>query len=93
MSIKESIMKLEKSFKIKFPEVNVAFYSKRRNMCVHMGLNKAIFAYLNFKRIIEQINKFLDDHLAGKFERNYPQLIHSAKWKFDYIVARKNRNE
>ena len=93
MSIKKSIMKLEKSFKIKFPEVNVAFYSSRRNMCVYMGLNKTIFAYLNFKRIIEQINKFLDDHLAGIFERNYPQSIHSAKRKFDYIVARKNRNE
>ena len=55
MSIKKSILKLEKDFKIKFPEVNAAFYSSRRNVCVHMGLDKAIFAYPypNFKQIIE----------------------------------------
>ena len=52
MSIKKSIMKLEKDFKIKFPEVNAAFYSSRRNMCVHMGLDKAIFGYSDFKQII-----------------------------------------
>ena len=93
MSIKKSNMKLEKDVKIKFPEVHAAFYSSRRNMCVHMGLDKAIFAYSNFKQIIEQRNNFFDDHLAGKFETNYLQLIHSAKWKFDYIFARKNRKE
>ena len=93
MSMKKSIIKLEKDFKTKFPEVKAAFYSSRRNMCVHMGLDKAIFAYSNFKQIIEQMNKFFDDHLVARFEMNYPQLIHSTKWKFDYIVARKKRNE
>ena len=95
MSIKKSILKLEKDFKIKFPEVNAAFYSSRRNVCVHMGLGKAIFAYPypNFKQIIEQLEKFFDEHLVGKFQTNYPQLVYSAKWKFDYIVARKKRNE
>ena len=43
MSIKKSIMKLAKGFKIKFSEVNAAFYSRRRNVCVNMGLDKAIF--------------------------------------------------
>ena len=85
MSIKKSTMKLEKAFKVKFPEINAAFYSSRRNMCLHMGLDKAIFSYSDFKQIIEQINKYFDEHLVGKFETNYPQLIHSAKWKFDYI--------
>ena len=93
MSIKKSIKRLEKDFETKFPEVNAAFYSTRRHMCVHMGLDKAIFSYSNFKQIIERINNFFDKHLAGKFETNYPQLIHSAKWKFDYIIARKKRNE
>ena len=89
MSIKKSIMKLEKEFKIKFPELNVSFYVSRRNMCVHMRLDKTIFAYSNFKQIIVEIKKFFDNHLAGKFAASYPQLIHSAKWEFDYIVAKK----
>ena len=36
-------MKLEKGFKTKFAEVNAAFYSRRRNVCVNMVLDKAIF--------------------------------------------------
>ena len=84
-------MKLEKEFKIKLPKLNASFYVSRRNMCVDMGLDKAIFAYSNFKQIIEEINKFFGNLLAGKFAANYPQLIHSAKWKFNYIVSRKKR--
>ena len=43
MSIKKSVIRLEKEFKIKFPELNAAFYSSRRNMNIHMGLEKAFF--------------------------------------------------
>ena len=89
MSIKKCILTLENDFKKKFPELNATFYSSRRNMCVHMGLDKAIFAYSNFNKIINELNNFFDEHLAEKFKTNYPQLIHSSKWKFDYIIARK----
>ena len=58
-------------------------------MCIYMGLDKAPFAYSNFDKIISELNKFFDEHLAEKFKTNYPQLIHSSKWKFDYIIARK----
>ena len=54
-----------------------------------MGLDKAFFAYWNFNQIIERINDFFDEYLAEKLETNYPKLIHSSKWKFDYIIARK----
>ena len=89
MSIKKCIFTLENDFKKKFPELNAAFYSSRRNMCVHMGLDEAIFAYSNFNKIINELNNFFDEHLTEKFKTNYPQLIHSSKWKFDYIIARK----
>ena len=55
-----------------------------------MGLDKATFAYLNFNQIIEKINDFFDEYLVEKFETNYPKLIQSSKWKFDYIIGRKN---
>ena len=54
-----------------------------------MGLDKATFVYLNFNQIIEKINDFFDEYLAEKFETNYPKLIHSSKWKFDYIIGQK----
>ena len=50
-------------------------------MGLHMGLDKAIFSYSNFNKIINELNKFFDEHLAEK-------LIHYSIWKFDYIMAR-----
>lgn len=93
MLIKKNIINLEKQFKIKFPDLNVSFYNSRRNMCIDIGLDKGIFGYSNFQDIINEIKDFFDTHLQGKFVVNFPQLIHSAKWKFDYIIARKKRNE
>ena len=82
MSIKKIILKLEKHIQNKFPEYEVKFYSNRRNYCIHMGLDKAIFAFSNFRELLKEVTLFLDE--------NFPRLIHSTKWKFDYIVATKN---
>ena len=43
MSIKKLILQLEKDIKQKFPDLDVGFYVSKRNMCVHMGLEGAIF--------------------------------------------------
>ena len=34
---------------------------------------------------MKEINLFLDEHIPNKFNGNFPNLIHSTKWKFDYI--------
>ena len=77
--------------KKKYPEFNAGLYVSRRNNCVNMGLDNSIFSYLNYANIVEQINKFFDQLLAEKFNVNNPQLIHTAKCKFDYIVPRKKK--
>ena len=74
-----------------FLELNNGFYVSKRNNCVHMGLDSSIFSYPNYANIIAQINKVFKENLADKFVVNYPQLIHTAKWKFDYIVSRKEK--
>ena len=91
MSIKKTILKLEKEMKDKVPELNAGFYVSRRNNCVHMGLDNSIFSYLNHPNIIAQINKFFKENLADKFIVNYLQLIHTAKWNLDYIISRKKK--
>ena len=80
------ILQLEKYFKQKFPELDAGFYISKRNMCVHMGLNKAIFSYSNYKAIIDEYKNFLEEHLSDNFIVNNRQLIHTAKWKFDYKI-------
>ena len=73
MSIKKSILILEKDFKKKFTELNAPFYSTRRYMCVHIGLDKAIFAYSNFNKIINELNKYL----MNIQQKNLKQTIHN----------------
>lgn len=71
--------------------MKVVFYVSKRNMCVYMGLDKAVFSFMNYVQIIAQI-KFFDENLVGKFNVNYSQLIHATKWKFDYLAARKKQS-
>ena len=59
MSIKKLILQLEKYFKQKFPKLDAGFYVSKRNICVHMGLKRAIFSYSNYKAIIEEYKFFL----------------------------------
>ena len=55
-----------------------------------MGLDKAIFAFSNFRELLKEVTLFLDENIPNTFTDNFPRLIHSTKWKFDYIVATKN---
>ena len=89
---KSKYLNLKKRIDNKFPEYKAKLYANRRNSCIHMWLDQAIFAFLNFKQVITEIDVFLNEHLPNKFICNYPKLIHSTKWKFDYIVAPKKIN-
>ena len=93
MSIKKLILQLEKFSKQTFHDLDAGFYVSKRNMCVHMGLEKSIFSYSNYKEIIEEYNKFFQEHISNKFIVTKPQLLHTTKWKFDYINPRKKKNE
>ena len=84
-------MQLEKFFKQKFHDLDAGFYVSKRNMCVHMGLEKSIFSYSNYKKITKEYNKFFEEHLSNKFIVTKLQLIHTAKWKFNYIISWKNK--
>ena len=90
MSVKKQVIQLEKHININFPEYNAKFYSNRRNFYIHMALDNSVFGYSNFKQLLEKIDLFVNEHLREKFSsNNFPKLIHSTKWKFDYIVCRK----
>ena len=92
MSVKKLVIQLEKHINAKFCEYQVKFYSNRRNFFIYMGLDNSIFAYKNFTKVLEEVDCFLNEHLPNKFNSNFSKLIHSSKWKFDYIVATKKSN-
>ena len=87
MSVKKLVIQLEKHNNLKFPEYHTKFYPNRRNFYIHMGLDNSLFSYTNFKKRLEEVDLFLNEHLPKKFISNFPKLIHSTKWKFDYILT------
>ena len=40
--------------------------------------------------LLKEVTLFFNENIPNKFTDNFPRLIHSTKWKFDYIVATKN---
>ena len=57
-----------------------------------MGLDNSIFGFTNFKKLLVEVDLFLKEHLPNKFVSNFPQLMHSTKWKYDYILASKKNH-
>ena len=91
MSIKKLVCQLEKHINVKFPEYHAKFYSNRRHFYIHMGLDNSLFGYDNFKKMLEEVDCFLNEHLPNKSISVFPpKLINSSKWKHDYIVSKKN---
>ena len=70
---------MEKFFKQKFPDLAAGLYVNKQKMCVHMGLEKSIYSYSNYKEIIEECEKFFEEHLSNKFIVTKLQLIHNSQ--------------
>ena len=89
--MKNLVLQLEKHINVKFPEYHAKFYSNRRHFYIHMGLDNSLFGYDNFKKMLEEVDCFLNEHLPNKFISVFPpKLINSSKWKHDYIVSKNN---
>ena len=67
MSIKKLVVQLEKHIHAKFSEYEAEFYSNRKKFYIHMGLDKSLFGFENYKKLLEEIDCFLNEHLSNKF--------------------------
>ena len=87
------VTQLEKHIAVKFTEYDAKFYWNRRNVYIHMGLDKSLFYFENYQKLLNEVDCFLNEHLEIKFISIFPpKLIYSTKWKHDYIVSRKVLN-
>ena len=88
---KKVILQLQKHMLLKFPEYNAKFFINRRNMLIHVGFDKAIFSYKGFRTFLAEVDNYLKDNIQSRQFNVYsiPQLINCAKWKFDYVIAKK----
>lgn len=93
MMIKKVVIQLEKFIGLKFAQNPVKFYANRRNFYIHVGLDKSLFSFENYKEFLVEVNKFLSEHLHKDFASVYPpKLVLSTKRKHDYIIYSKGFN-
>ena len=77
----------------KYQDISFEFYLLRRTKNVHMGLNCSLLTLREHKQIISDIEEiWLLKRQDMKFKFVMPQLTNTTKWKFDYIIFRKNTN-
>ena len=87
MTIKKIISQLENLMQEKFPHFNGRFYSNRQNNYIHLGLDKSLFSFEDYKHYLAEIDKFLTENLRTEFKLIIPpKLVISTKWKHDYII-------
>ena len=93
MSIKKVMKQLEKHIELSFPNYKAKFYSNRRNFYIHLDLDISLFYFEIYKYLLDQIDKFLTEHLVKYFKRVHsPKLVLSTRWKHDDIICTKVTN-
>ena len=71
----------------KCPHYDGKFYANRCNTYIHLGLDKSLFSYEDYKEFLLTIDKFLSEQLRVEFKIvDPPKLFISTKWKHDYII-------
>ena len=58
MSIKKVVTQLEKHMSLKFPEYGSKFFSNRRNYYIHLGFDKSLFLFENYKKNFRRTKLF-----------------------------------
>ena len=91
MTVKSVIKKLEKFIERKHSNYGAKFYSNKRNNYIHLGLDRSLFSFEDYKIFLNDIDKFL----SSKFNENFcridpPKLVISTRWKHDYIIRSRN---
>ena len=87
MTVKKITSKLKLLMKQKFPHYDGKFYANRRNTYIHLGLDKSLFSFGDYKDFLNTIDNFLSEQLRAEFKNVDPlKLVISTKWKHDYII-------
>ena len=93
MQIKFYINRLESTLKRKYPEIPIEIYYSRRRKLVHLALDKSIEQYQAYNDLLKEIERFYERYFGKDFEFCKPiRIIHTIKWKFDYVIFKKRNS-
>ena len=86
---KKAIKKLQGIISKKYPDFNAKFYINRKNRLIHIGMDKCLYDYSNYRLFLWDCEWFFEKALNKKLFKWYrtPNLICCTKWKYDYVCA------
>ena len=91
MSVKSIVKKLEKMMEKRHPNYQAKFFSNRRNNYIHLGLDRSLFSFENYKSFLKDTDDYLSSNLNENFlQIDPPKLVLSLRWKHDYIIRSRN---
>ena len=91
MHMKGFLHFLKKFLNDKYLHVDFDFHLSRCTRNVHMGLDYSLLTLHEYEQIISDTEElWLMKKHDMKFKLILPQLIHTVKWEFDYMIFRKN---
>ena len=91
--MKKYVRILEKHMNSLYRNLNIRFYVSRKQKYVHMGVDQPLFTLKDNDKIIAEIRDFTYDELDERFTFCFPQLVNTVKWKFDYIIFKKEATQ
>ena len=94
MKVKSICIKIEKILNEKFPDIALkeVYYSRRRKH-IHFAFDDRIYNFERRKEFLNETEKLYNEFFKNDFEFINPmRIIHTIKWKFDYIVFRKRKS-
>ena len=90
MQIKFYLNRLETILKKEFQETDVDIYYSHRRKLVHFAFDKPIYEYSRHEDFLKEVEKLYERYFRKSFKLIKPiKVIHTIKWKFDYVVFRK----
>ena len=93
MQIKLYLNRLDCILKRTYPEIPVEIYYSRRRKLIHMAFDKPVYDYLRYEDFLKEVDRFYERYFKKDFQLVKPiRVIHTIKWKFDYVVFRKRNS-
>ena len=86
MHIRAYIGPLEKVLQQRFNNLNMSLFVSRSSKYVHLGLEVPLLSARVSSELIAIIRNFEKDDRDSKYCFVFPKLIHTTKWKHDYII-------
>ena len=97
MRIKLFLTQLKNATEKTFPTLTVNFFVSRRNRNVHMGLNRPLHSIENFMEMLQFIENLWNEKKKNGDELfifcRYPEIVHSLKWRYDYLLFKKKKKK